>query len=243
MRIPRIYQAQTLQTNTSITLDEHAAKHVARVLRLRPGASLILFNGDVGEYLAEIVAIEKLKVHIQINSFTPKDVESPLQLHLGQVISRGEKMDYTIQKAVELGVTEITPLFSERCNVKLSGDRLEKRLKHWQGTIISACEQSGRIKIPTLHPAQDINSWIKQEQQGLALVLHHRNSNKLSDLETKLKSIRLLIGPEGGLSEDEISLAEDNNFQSLSLGPRILRTETAALTAITALQCRWGDLA
>jgi 16S rRNA (uracil1498-N3)-methyltransferase len=241
MRIPRIYTANNLGPNRKITLNIQASKHILHVLRLKLGGPLILFNGAGGEYNAELYAIDKQKAIIQVQQFIDKKVESPLKIHLAQGISRGEKMDYTIQKAVELGIYKITPLFTERCNVKLSGERLQKRLQHWQAIAISACEQSGRTYIPNVEYAKDLATWLTQDHQGLCLTLYHKATQSIANLKTS-SSITLLIGPEGGLSDYEINLASQHNFTPIRFGPRILRTETAALTAISILQSKWGDL-
>jgi len=243
MRIPRIFTPFPLSSGASIELDENAFSHAVRVLRLKQGDSLILFNGEGGEFEAELIEVQKKRASARINQFHNKDCESPLRIILGQCISRGEKMDYTIQKAVELGVTEIVPLFSERCGVKLNQERLEKRLRHWRSVIISACEQSGRNRIPTLHPAMALSAWQQQLYTSLNLVLDPTATNSLGSLAKPEKGVALLIGPEGGLSNNEIKNAVKHGFNGIRLGPRILRTETAGLTALSMIQQLWGDLA
>jgi 16S rRNA (uracil1498-N3)-methyltransferase len=241
MRIPRIYYPNILHQNDTVMLTEQAAKHVLQVLRLQMGAQLILFNGKGGEYQATISHINKRSISVVVDKFSEFENESPLYIHLGQAISRGEKMDFTIQKAVELGVSEITPLISERCNVKLPEDRLLKKLAHWQAIIISACEQSGRNFIPTLHVPIQLNHWIAQNHLGMKFILHP--TNKPSSLKEHImqKNITLLVGSEGGFTEDEITWATEKYFHPITLGPRILRTETAALAAISVFQSIWGD--
>jgi len=241
MRIPRIYTANNLEPNCKIILNIPASKHILHVLRLKLGSSLILFNGAGGEYNAELYAIDKQKAIIQVQEFVNKQSESPLKIHLAQGISRGEKMDYTIQKAVELGVHKITPLFTERCNIKLSGERLQKRISHWQAIAISACEQSGRTYIPKIEYAKDLATWLNQDHSGLCLTLYHKVTQSIANLKPS-SAINILIGPEGGLSDYEINLTTQHNFTPIHFGPRILRTETAALAAISILQGRWGDL-
>jgi len=241
MRIPRIYTANNLEPNRKTILGIQASSHILHVLRLKLGSPLILFNGTGGEYNAELYAIDKQRAIIQIQQFIDKQVESPLKINLAQGISRGEKMDYTIQKAVELGVYKITPLFTERCNIKLSGERLQKRISHWQSIAISACEQSGRTHIPKVAFAQDLNTWIIQDHPGLCLTLYHQATNSLANLKSS-SAVTLLIGPEGGLSDYEINLTCQQNFTPIRFGPRILRTETAALAAISILQSKWGDM-
>ncbi|WP_108651718.1 16S rRNA (uracil(1498)-N(3))-methyltransferase [Dongshaea marina] len=243
MRIPRIYQQAPLQQGQSLALDADASNHLARVLRMQAGQELILFNGEGGQYQARIDLVEKKSVHVLIGEFNDRDCESPLPIHLGQVISRGDKMELTIQKSTELGVREITPLFSKRCGVKLSGERLAKKHQQWQKIAISACEQCGRNQVPLIHPPMPLEQWIQEKTPELKLNLHPRAHYSINTLPQPEHGIRLLIGPEGGLSEEEIELCSGSCFEELLLGPRVLRTETAAMTAITALQCRFGDLA
>jgi len=242
MRIPRIFTPSSLNNGASIELDENAFSHAVRVLRLKQGDSLILFNGEGGEFEAELSDVQKKRATANIGQFHDKACESPLPIILGQCISRGEKMDYTTQKAVELGVTEIVPLFSERCGVKLNQERQNKRLRHWHSVIISACEQCGRNYIPKLHEAMSLTDWQQQLDASLKLVLDPTASNTLATLNKPEKDVALLIGPEGGLSDYEISNAIKHGFSGIRLGPRILRTETAGLTALSVIQQLWGDL-
>lgn len=242
MRHPRIFEPSDLTVNSTIELSPDGANHVGRVLRMTEGQSLTLFNGQGGQYEAKIVQAGKKSVSVHIEEFQDVDSESPLKIHLGQVISRGEKMEFTIQKSVELGVTAITPLFSERCGVKISAERLAKKVQQWQKIVISACEQCGRNFVPQILAPQQLRDWAAEETTELKLNLHPRASYSINTLPAPTKGLRLLIGPEGGLSADEITMTEQYNFVETLLGPRVLRTETAALTAITALQCRFGDL-
>ncbi|KPJ67688.1 MAG: hypothetical protein AMJ43_03370 [Coxiella sp. DG_40] len=242
MRIPHIYCANKLKQNSEITLGVGASNHILHVLRLKLGSPLILFDGTGGEYDALLFAIDKLRVIAKVKKFINREVESPLKIYLGQGISRGEKMDYTIQKAVELGVYKITPLFTEYCNVKLSGERLQKRSQHWQSIAINACEQSGRNRIPSIDCAQGLPAWIPQSDSDILLTLCHRSSKTLADLPQKLNTVTILVGPEGGLSAHEIEFAQRYNFIPICFGPRVLRTETAALTVISILQSKWGDM-
>ena len=151
-------------------------------------------------------------------------------------------MDWVIQKATELGVSEITPVFTERTEVKLSGPRLEKKQNHWQQIAISACEQSHRNIVPTVHGCSTLSSWLEHNLEGLKIVLHHRTHQKLADIEKPKQGVTLLVGPEGGLSDHEINLAENQGYNPLMLGPRVLRTETAPLAAISIMQSLWGDM-
>jgi len=243
MRIPRFYEPQSLIVNNIFTLSEDATQHI-RVLRLTKGDNIILFNGDNnGQYTAQLTDVQKRSCQAQIISYQTTTNESPLHLHLGQVISRGDRMEFVVQKAVELGVNEITPLISERCGVKLNTERMEKKQLQWQKIAIAACEQSGRNNIPIIHATQTLTEWCETEEECCKLTLHPRAKYSINTLPNDIKQIRLLIGPEGGFSDHEIDLTESLNFTETLLGPRVLRTETAALAAITALQCRFGDLA
>lgn len=241
MRIPRIYTASELTTGTSITLDAAASNHVGKVLRMQPDQELILFNGSGTDYTTTISEVTKKQVTVTIIEAIVTPTESPLYTHVGQVISRGDRMDYMIQKSTELGVSEITPLTSERCEVKLKGDREEKRIKHWQQIAISAGEQCGRSKIPTINPIVHIDEWIKEKAESeLGLVMHHRTTQRLTEL-ARPQSVRLLIGPEGGLTHSEIEAAIGYGFSATTLGPRVFRTETAPVATLSILQWLWGD--
>lgn len=241
MRIPRIYYPDSLAVHTTIQLTDGAAAHLIQVLRLSMGAEILLFNGQGGEYTANIVEINKRKVKAYIAEFSPREVESPIKIHLAQAISRGEKMDYTLQKAVELGVTYITPLMTERSQFKLTDERLDKKIAHWQSVVISACEQCGRNQIPDVAYPIAFNQWLSQNHSGLKLVLDPAAKIPLSHYVNHNSEITLLVGSEGGLSDQEINSAKEGGFNPIILGPRILRTETAALVAISAIQTLWGD--
>lgn len=242
MRIPRIYQPGLLAAGAETELAEDAANHVGRVLRMQAGAELVLFNGDGFNYPAQIIESGKKNVRVKIVAANNNPVESPLRIHLGQGISRGDRMDFAIQKAVELGVTEITPLFTERCGVKLDAERLQKRTEQWQKIAISACEQSGRSVVPTVHPALSLDKWLAQNTNELKLTLDPWAKDTIKTL-MPVSALRLVIGPEGGFSDREVALTTQAGFVAVQLGPRVLRTETAALTAISALQLQMGDLA
>lgn len=239
----RIFQSIALQENSIVQLDEAATHHVARVMRAKVGDELVIFNGQGGEYDAVIEKIDKKIVTVKIKKFIAKNTESPLELYLAQGISRGEKMDYTIQKAVELGVKKIIPLFTERCNIKLDDERKEKRIQHWRSIVVGACEQSGRNIVPEILTPQSLNTWLKNVDADWKFVLAPHADRKLSEINFEKHSrIVLLIGPEGGLSDSEIQQAVQSGFMPLNLGPRILRTETAAVAAISVLQCVAGDM-
>ncbi|MBY5922987.1 16S rRNA (uracil(1498)-N(3))-methyltransferase [Ferrimonas balearica] len=242
MRVPRIYQPVPLSVGQQLALDEDGANHIGRVLRMQPGQALMLFNGEGQQYPAIIDEAGKKHVVVTVQSVEEHNPESPLSLHLGQVISRGEKMEFTIQKSVELGVASITPLWSERCGVKLTGDRLDKKVAQWQKIAIAACEQCGRNVVPEVRPVMRLDQWLVEPFDGLKLNLHPRADYSINTLPEPVKDLRLLIGPEGGLSAEEIETAREQGFTDILLGPRVLRTETAALTAMTALQVRFGDL-
>ncbi len=252
MRNPRIYQDQHFTVGQVQPLSDDAFGHTVRVLRLKEGDLITLFNGFAEkndeqdgyfEYQAKLCNVSKKRADIEILTKDHVDNESPLNIHLGQGISRGERMDFTLQKSVELGVNTITPIFTERCGVKLNGERLEKKREQWQKIVISACEQSGRCAVPVVEQAIYLDQWLEQESKALKLNLHPKAQHSIMGLPIENQRVRLLIGPEGGLSDDEIARANDADFKDVLLGPRVLRTETAALTAITALQCRYGDLA
>ncbi|SFN38162.1 16S rRNA (uracil(1498)-N(3))-methyltransferase [Xenorhabdus japonica] len=242
MRIPRIYHPELLSTGTEIYLSDDAANHVGRVLRMSNGQALQLFDGSNQVFDVELTETSKKMVKVSILDGKLSDHESPLNLHLGQVMSRGEKMEFTIQKSVELGVNTITPLLSERCGVKLDAERLEKKLQQWKKIVISACEQCGRNRIPEIRPVMPLEAWCTENDGSLKLNLHPRASHSINTLPFPVEKVRLLIGPEGGLSAEEIEMTAKHQFTDILLGPRILRTETTALTAITALQVRFGDL-
>lgn len=240
MRVPRLYTSQPLRANSEVLLVDDAAHYIGKVLRLRPEDYLKLFNGNDGEYSAHIVAIDKKTVTAVLEERLESSADPSLIIHLGLGLSRGERMDYAIQKATEAGVTSITPLLTERCEVKLKGDRIDNRMSHWERVAISASEQSGRCTVPTIAIPLAFSDWVPAPRSGASFVLDHRGENGFSALE-KPESITFLIGPEGGLSEDEVKLAQDNNFSGLRIGPRVLRTETAPVVAISIAQHLWGD--
>ncbi|MFW0766199.1 16S rRNA (uracil(1498)-N(3))-methyltransferase [Trabulsiella odontotermitis] len=242
MRIPRIYHPESITVGSQIALSDDAANHVGRVLRMTTGQQVQLFDGSNQVFDADIIQADKKSVRVSVQRATRDDRESPLHIHLGQVMSRGEKMEFTIQKSIELGVSLITPLFSERCGVKLDAERLNKKIQQWQKIAIAACEQCGRNQVPEIRPAMDLEAWCAEQDDSLKLNLHPRASQSINTLPLPVERVRLLIGPEGGLSADEIAMTARYQFTDILLGPRVLRTETTALTAITALQVRFGDL-
>jgi 16S rRNA (uracil1498-N3)-methyltransferase len=241
MRITRIFIDKPLAANSELALDRDAVRHLVTVLRLKAGDSLCLFNGQGGEYPAEIIAAGAKAVSVRTADYNSTDRESPLRTLLGIAISRGERFEWVLQKATELGVSEIFPLYSERTEVKLKGDREEKKHGRWQQVLISACEQCGRNRLPVLHNPQSLEDWLAVAA-AVKLVLHHRSTQTLQALAAQAPdSAALLVGPEGGLSAAEIRQAQDCGFQALTLGPRVLRTETAPIAALGILQGLWGD--
>jgi len=240
MRLNRFYQAAEMMVGSTLTLNKDVSGHVSRVLRLTVDEQIQLFNGDGNNYQAKLLSVGKA-VSVEILDKSPANNESNLQIHLGQAISRGERMDFTLQKAVELGVHEITPLLSERVQFRLDAKRIQRKMQHWQKVIESACEQSGRATVPLLHVVTPLEQWLKASQSpGLLLVPEAKTT--LMEIEQQ-PSLQLMVGPEGGFSAEEEKLAITTaDFTATRLGPRILRTETAALSAISVLQARFGDL-
>ena len=241
----RLFVDQSIQEGNELLLDSFASNYVARVLRLKINDSIHLFNGKqpLGEYLAKISQISKNQVAIQVQSFQAKDIESPIHINLLQGISRGDRMDYTIQKAVELGVNHIYPLFLERTNVKLGDQkRIDKKLSHWQGISHNAMQQSGRTSLIPIAAPDNLAS-IANIKADLKLVPDPKAENSLSQLvlTDKLQQINVLIGPEGGLADKELDYAKTLDYIPVRLGPRILRTETAGLAIISYLQAVLGD--
>jgi len=242
MRIPRIYISEALSTDATLAIAGDPAHYISRVLRMRSGQALILFNGDGQDYPARITDSTKSTVTVRVGQGCPVSTESPLQITLAQVISRGDRMDFSVQKSTEMGVSRIQPLTSERCEVRLQGSREDKRLRHWQQVAVSAAEQCGRAVVPEVAPLMSLTEWLTHlPPSDCRLVLHHRSETALATMAPP-ESVTLLIGPEGGLSDEEISTAEQAGFVSTTLGPRVMRTETAPVTGIAVCQWLWGDL-
>lgn len=242
MRTIRIYQSGHYAVGELLELSATASQHVGVVLRMQPDDELTLFCGDNREFSATITSVHNKKVMVTIRDVQDVNRESPRSIHLAQAISKGDRMEWVIQKAVELGVTSITPLFTTYCVVKLDATRLAKKQAQWQAIAIAACEQSGRTQVPIVHPACSIDDYLQACDSTIKLVLHPYESKSWRDYAFVTGDISLLIGPEGGLSDDEVSLAKTHDFQPLCLGPRILRTETAAIAALSVLQSIAGDL-
>ncbi|CEN56552.1 16S rRNA (uracil(1498)-N(3))-methyltransferase [Candidatus Methylopumilus turicensis] len=246
MANPRFYcdpkTSDKLALGSQIKLSESAATHATRALRLDIGASVILFNGDGNDYHGELTFIKKNEVIAKIISCKAVNKESPIKITLAQAISSGDRMDFTIQKAVEMGVTEIQPIASQRSVVKLSGERAERRREHWQNVVNSACEQSGRAFVPTVAMPMPLNQWLASKPDAeTKITLAPTAEVNFKQLPAPKGNICLLVGAEGGLTEDEITLAESQGFTPVRLGKRILRTETAPLAAIATMQTIWGD--
>lgn len=240
MRLSRVYTEQNLQCDTTVTLEDTQAHYLGKVLRLKAGDQISLFNGDSGEFLGEIELVEKKAIHIKLSDQVDNKSDPVFPIHIGIGISRGERMDYMIQKATEVGVSSITPLFTERCEVKLKGDRANNRLAHWTKIAIAACEQSGRCTPPVIEEPEALTTWLQKPRFDACFVLDHRGSNGF-DAALNPQSACFLIGPEGGLSDEEVATASFVSFTPLCIGPRVLRTETAPLVAISIAQHLWGD--
>lgn len=242
MRKIRIYQAGTYLPGQIISLSESASQHVGRVLRMQTGDEIILFDGANNEYEATISEVNKNTVKVQIINTRTINLESPLKIHLAQAIPKGDKMELIIQKAVELGAAIITPLLTKHCAFHLDAKRLQKKQAQWQAIAISACEQSGRNQIPIIAEHCNLLKYLKECQTKTKLILYPNAQKSWRQYADISESVSILIGPEGGFSTEEVNLALDNNFIPLKLGPRILRTETAAIASISILQAIFGDL-
>ena len=244
MALTRIYINDTLETDREVELDSERAHYLGRVLRLQEGSALTVFNGENGEFAATVTAIGKHSASIRVEEYIETATESPLKVHLVQGISRGERMDYVVQKATELGVKRVSPVFATHGVVRLDAKRAAKRREHWQRVAESACEQSGRIRPPLIDAPMSLNDWFgaKSSDADIDLILLPRAATALTSLTPSKTKVCLLIGPEGGFTHDEYEDALAAGIKAVSLGPRILRTETAAAAAIAVVQSMWGDL-
>lgn len=240
MRVSRLHTEQILQPGTVIELDGDHAHYLGKVLRAKPGQQFALFNAASGEYLAEVVDVSKRSVSLRLSDTPARATEALLPTHIGLGLSRGERMDYAIQKATELGVGILSPLFTEHSEVKLSHERADKRVAHWQKVAVSAAEQCGRCTVPVINTPVSIGDWLAQVPVGQGFLLDHTGAAGFSGPQPG--QICLLIGPEGGISPEEKAAALNQGFTAVRLGPRILRTETAPVVALTAVQLQWGDL-
>ncbi|MGZ8095355.1 MAG: 16S rRNA (uracil(1498)-N(3))-methyltransferase [Methylosarcina sp.] len=240
MRISRLYVPFPLSVGLHIELDDDSAHYVKTVLRLKKDAELLLFNGEGGEFLSVLREVSRSRVLIHVDRWVDRSVESSLQVFLGLGISRGDRMDWSVQKAVELGVNRITPIQTERCLVQFKSEKKPQRLLHWQKIVQHATEQSGRTHLPELQPIATIHEWL-DHQQGLKVFLDPYATTSLADLSPEQSRVTLLTGPEGGFADHERTRAEAAGFIPVRLGARILRTETASLAALAAVQMLWGD--
>lgn len=238
MRLSRFFIDAPLSLGAH-ELPEAQAHYIGRVLRMAEGDAVQVFDGSGQEFRGTLAEVGKKRVLVQLDEQFAGQVESPLRIHLGQGLSRGERMDWAIQKATELGVNEITPIFSERCEVRLKDERADKRLLHWRQVAISACEQCGRSTVPVIHPPLLLADWLKQTDAELKLVLHPVAEPLVS--HARPSSLAFLIGPEGGLSDAEVEQAKTAGYHAARLGPRVLRTETAPVVALAVAQQLWGD--
>ena len=238
MRLSRFYIDAPLSLGEH-ELPEAQAHYIGRVLRMAEGDAVQLFDGSGQEYRGALLEVGKKRVRVQLDEAFAGQPESSLRIHLGQGLSRGERMDWAIQKATELGVSEITPIISERCEVRLKDERAEKRQVHWQQIAVSACEQCGRSTVPVIHAPVLMSEWLKACDAELKLVLHPVAEPLVS--HARPASLAFLIGPEGGLSDAEVGQAQAAGFHSARLGPRVLRTETAPVVALAVAQQLWGD--
>ena len=239
--MPRFYLPQ-LPNQGELALPESIVRHI-HVLRLQAGDEIVLFDGLGMRVAATLQQVEKRKAACTIDSVLESDSESPLRIHLIQAVSSGERMDFTLQKSVELGVTSITPVLSERCVVRLQGERADKRVQRWQEIAVSACEQCGRDTVPLVHPILRLADYLRQAaaEDGLKLLMSLQNAQSLREKQPAQRPVYLLIGPEGGWTAAEEQAAVEAGFEAITLGKRVLRTETASLAAIAAMQTLWGD--
>ncbi|WP_313951223.1 16S rRNA (uracil(1498)-N(3))-methyltransferase [Accumulibacter sp.] len=243
---PRFHCPIPLAVGAQADLPEPVARHATKVLRLRSGDALTLFNGAGGEYAARITSIERARVSVEVEGWRATERESPLSITLVQALQAGEKMDLTVQKSVELGVARIVPVTSRRSVVRLADQRAARRLEHWRGVVAAACEQCGRNRLPEVATPESLEHWLRRpaEPGVLRVMLAPAGQQSLRSLPAPSADghIELLIGAEGGLAPEETEMAARSGFLSVRLGPRILRTETAGLAALAAIQFLWGDL-
>ena len=238
--MPRFYLPAPLAPHTTFSLPENIVRHI-HVLRLNTDDSITLFNGTGNDFAATLQTIGKRHAECHIHAQRQSENESPLAITLVQAVSSGERMDFTLQKSVELGVRAIQPIISERCVVRLSGDRADKRVQRWQDIVIAACEQSGRSIVPTVLPIVSFSDYLRQMPPELHLMMSLRRATTLRDIAPAPQTLRLMIGPEGGWTPAEEQAALEAGVQTITLGKRVLRTETASLAVLAAMQVLWGD--
>jgi 16S rRNA (uracil1498-N3)-methyltransferase len=242
VRIHRVYTLQDLEPGREVSIRDRSAHYLTRVLRITAGQTIVLFNGDGHDYAADVMRPGKKEIILCVTSRLPAARESGLSITVVQAISRGERMDQTLQKCTELGAQAYQPLFSERVEVRPRPEKLEKRLEHWQAVVVSACEQSGRAAVPEVLRPMDFGEWVYQPDPGFRLVLAPGSDCSLTSMELP-RNVELVVGPEGGFSEVELGLMASHSVRAVSLGPRILRTETAAPAAVAVMQALAGDFA
>ena len=242
MRCHRVFVDLQINSEQLMQLPEPQSHYLGKVLRVQPGQWIQIFNGTGGCYEAEITSVQKRSVSVVPRQFIPDGPDTSIRINLAQGISRGRHMDYTIQKAVELGVNRIIPLITGFSNVHLSAERSESRLSHWRGVVIAACEQSGRNIIPELMAPLSFDDWLANMSGAPVILLHPDAAGSLSAITPQPAELTIVSGPEGGFSEDEVAMAKQKGCVAVKLGPRILRTETAAIAAISACQTLWGDM-
>jgi 16S rRNA (uracil1498-N3)-methyltransferase len=243
MHVPRLYLPLALTEGAILELDTRSAHHLAHVLRLRRGASVRIFDGQGHEHEATVRELRRAQVTVELGSTVGGIPEPRLSITLAQGIPRGDRMDLILQKAVELGVSAMQPLWTERSQSRATGERLEKRLRHWQGVVVSACEQCGRATLPELTLPADYRTWLSGAANGCRLLLDPEAGRSLGNFSAPGNdAILLLVGPEGGFSAGEATLAATSGFTAVRLGPRVLRTETAALAMLAGVQALWGDM-
>ena len=238
--MPRFYLPTALAPHTTLNLPDNIIRHI-HVLRLNAGDSITLFNGTGNDFAATLQTIGKRHAECHIHAQRQPENESPLAITLVQAISSGERMDFTLQKSVELGVRAIQPIISERCVVRLSGERADKRVQRWQDIVIAACEQSGRSIVPTVQPIVSFSDYLRQMPPELHLMMSLRRATTLRDITPAPQTLRLMIGPEGGWTPAEEQATLEAGVQTITLGKRVLRTETASLAVLAAMQVLWGD--
>ena len=245
MRNPRLFTDQSLTPGDQVVLEGAVAQHLGRVLRARAGERIVLFNGDGREFAAQVLSVSKREITIDIGGAATPDTESLVHTTLGLCLSKGDRFDWAIQKATELGVGAIAPLYSERVDFSIPPDRIEKRIAHWQQIAISACEQCGRVKVPSITPPQSLAFWVENISAEQKWVLHCAEGTGVSAsavTQGAPNDAALLIGPEGGLTDQEFDVASAEGFKLLQLGPRVLRTETAPVAALSVLSVFWGEM-
>ena len=244
MRKPRLFTDQPLTPGDQVVLEGTVARHLGNVLRARAGEQIALFNGDGREFAAKVLSVSKREVIVDIGAAATPQTESPVHTTLGLCLSKGDRFDWAIQKATELGVGAVTPLYSERVDFSIPPDRIEKRVAHWRQIAISACEQCGRVSIPAVSSPQPLEQWVQSVAAEQKWVLHcdDHGATRSGASKEAPPDAALLIGPEGGLTDQEITRACENSFGVLRLGPRVLRTETAPVVALSALSVYWGEM-